>query len=361
MKSEEDEPQAVSSDERRPVARERPGVDGDAEESQLATDRTLSAFDRATSALDQTASDSDQTASDADQTASERDQSASDQDQAASDEESAAGADQQVRDAGTAQREQATQLRGEQSRARVNTGVSRDVTADERDQAAAMRDGIADVRDAGAQTQTQAQSLERSESGMRHEQSARAAHDRRRAADDRARAATERAQSARDRVFAARDRAQAALDREASETDELTHVRRRGAGLQQLQREIDRARRGADGLVVTFVDVDGLKRVNDTDGHLAGDALLVAVAAALRRCLRSYDLIMRFGGDEFVCALPDADVDGVRRRFAEVSELLATAPNGGSISVGFARLEGNDSAEQLIGRADSDLLARRGR
>jgi predicted signal transduction protein with EAL and GGDEF domain len=59
-----------------------------------------------------------------------------------------------------------------------------------------------------------------------------------------------------------------------------------------------------EGLVVAFVDVDGLKRVNDTEGHLAGDALLIAVADSLRACLRSYDLVMRFGGDEFVCALP---------------------------------------------------------
>ena len=188
---------------------------------------------------------------------------------------------------------------------------------------------------------------------------ARAADDRARAAADRARAAEERAQAARDRTLAASDRAQAALDREASETDELTHVRRRGAGMEQLQREIDRARRAPEELVVTFVDVDGLKLVNDTKGHLAGDALLVAVADSLRARLRSYDLIMRFGGDEFVCALPNADVRGVRQRFADVSNALAADPTRGSITVGFAELGDNDSAEDLIRRADADLLAHR--
>ncbi len=188
---------------------------------------------------------------------------------------------------------------------------------------------------------------------------ARAAADRTRAAADRARAAEERAQSARDRNLAARDRAQAALDREASEIDELTHVRRRGAGIEQLQREIDRARRAPEELVVAFVDVDGLKRVNDSEGHLAGDALLVAVADSLRACLRSYDLIMRFGGDEFVCALPHADVDRVRARFADVSHALAMGPTKGSITVGFAKLDGSDSPEDLIRRADADLLAQR--
>jgi GGDEF domain-containing protein len=85
----------------------------------------------------------------------------------------------------------------------------------------------------------------------------------------------------REQAAADRDRAQAALEREASEVDELTHVRRRGAGIEQLQREIDRARRTREDLVVTFVDVDGLKRVNDTKGHQAGDALLIAVADSL--------------------------------------------------------------------------------
>jgi diguanylate cyclase (GGDEF)-like protein len=188
---------------------------------------------------------------------------------------------------------------------------------------------------------------------------ARAVRDRARAANDRIRATEERAQAARDRILAAHDRAQAALDREASETDELTHVRQRGAGLEQLRREIDRARRAPEELVVTFVDVDGLKRVNDTKGHRAGDALLVAVADSLRARLRSYDLIMRFGGDEFVCALPNTDVKGVRQRFADVSDALAEGPTKGSITVGVAELCDNDSAEDLIQRADDDLLAHR--
>jgi diguanylate cyclase (GGDEF)-like protein len=105
--------------------------------------------------------------------------------------------------------------------------------------------------------------------------------------------------------------------------------------------------------------VDGLKRVNDSQGHLAGDSLLIAVADSLRGCLRSYDLIMRFGGDEFVCALPNVDVRGVRRRFAEVSATLATGSARASITVGFAELGVEDSAEDLIRRADADLLAHR--
>jgi diguanylate cyclase (GGDEF)-like protein len=122
---------------------------------------------------------------------------------------------------------------------------------------------------------------------------------------------------------------------------------------------MDRARRGFEDLVVVFVDVDGLKAVNDNDGHLAGDSLLVAVADSLRACLRSYDLIMRFGGDEFVCVLPNTDVEHVRMRFADVSNALAAGPIRGSITVGFTALGEDDSAEDLIRRADTDLLAHR--
>lgn len=172
-------------------------------------------------------------------------------------------------------------------------------------------------------------------------------------------AAAERAELMRHRLEAARDRALAAADRAASEVDELTQVRRRGAGLAQLQREMDRSRRASEELVVAFVDADGLKHVNDSEGHLAGDRLLVAVADALRESLRSYDVIMRFGGDEFVCVLPQADLEDVRRRFAEVSRTLAAAVPAASITAGFARLREEDTIESLIQRADEDLLAQR--
>ena len=328
--------------------------------------QTASDTDQTASDSDQAASDSDQTASDSDQTSSDSEQLASDEDQAASDGESIAGGDQRSRDRGSMHRENAAHIRDEQARARVRTAVARDATADERAQVAGTRDEMAAASEAGGKARGahahSPGSVRRAERTLRAANDRqRAANDRQRAADDRARAAEERAKSARDRSLAANDRAQAALDREASETDELTHVRRRGAGMKQLQREVDRAHRAPEELVVTFIDVDGLKEVNDTKGHRAGDSLLVAVADSLRGCLRSYDLIMRFGGDEFVCALPNADVNGVRQRFGEVSDVLAAGPIRASITVGFAELGDDDSAEDVIRRADEDLLAHRGR
>jgi GGDEF domain-containing protein len=69
---------------------------------------------------------------------------------------------------------------------------------------------------------------------------------------------------------------------------------------------------------------------------------------------------MRFGGDEFVCALPHTDVEKVRQRFLQVSTELSEGPTSGSITVGYAELEDGNSPEDLIHRADTDLLAHRG-
>ena len=89
----------------------------------------------------------------------------------------------------------------------------------------------------------------------------------------------------------------------------------------ELQRAVDQAR--SDGrLTLAFVDVDGLKKVNDAQGHAVGDQLLRDVGAALRTQLRAYDLVVRYGGDEFLCALRGADITSARRRFDEVAANL---------------------------------------
>ncbi|HEY8837825.1 MAG TPA: GGDEF domain-containing protein, partial [Dehalococcoidia bacterium] len=164
-----------------------------------------------------------------------------------------------------------------------------------------------------------------------------------------------------DRQIAAEDRAQAARDREDSGTDELTGTSRRGAGLAAIAREINRAARDNGEVVAAYVDVDGLKTTNDTMGHTAGDTLLVAVANSLRACLRSYDVITRVGGDEFVCVLPGISVENARRRFEAVSEMLAAVLTGASITVGFARLQEGDSTDGLIQRADDEVSRARRR
>ena len=141
--------------------------------------------------------------------------------------------------------------------------------------------------------------------------------------------------------------------------DELTGTLRRQAGLQALEREIDRARRSSEGkLVVAFVDVDDLKHLNDTQGHPAGDRLLQDVASTLRSQLRSYDVVMRWGGDEFVCVLPDAGLEGAARIVEDIA-VAFEARNGYGFSTGFAALEDTDTADDIVSRADKRLYETR--
>jgi diguanylate cyclase (GGDEF)-like protein len=178
----------------------------------------------------------------------------------------------------------------------------------------------------------------------------------------RSRAAADREQAARDREQAAQDRAQALAEREAllhqlsiAETDALTGTRTRAPGLAELQREIQRARRTTGKLAIAYTDVVGLKTVNDTASHAAGNILLKRVVGAMRSHLRPYDPIIRVGGDEFVCEMPDATADAARERFATVQSALTQDPEPCAIKVGFAALEPEDSADALINRADADL------
>jgi len=153
------------------------------------------------------------------------------------------------------------------------------------------------------------------------------------------------------------------LEEEAA-VDELTGVLRRGAGLRLLQAEIDRVRRAQGRLVLGFADVDGLKTVNDTEGHQAGDRLLRHVAATLRSRLRSYDLVVRYGGDEFLCVLSGAGVDEARTKLELIAAELRRDLGRNVLSVGLAELDAEDpgdDAVRLVGRADAALYRGRAR
>jgi diguanylate cyclase (GGDEF)-like protein len=146
---------------------------------------------------------------------------------------------------------------------------------------------------------------------------------------------------------------------EVAATDDLTGALRRSAGLAALQREIDRFRRvGGKGIAVIFLDVDSLKQVNDTQGHPAGDRVLVEVVAAIRQRVRSYDLVIRYGGDEFLCALVDVAPEDAERTLADISSQYA-ATTGHSVSVGMTTVSDADTAESVIARADAALYAER--
>ena len=85
------------------------------------------------------------------------------------------------------------------------------------------------------------------------------------------------------------------------------------------------------------------------------------MADSLRTTLRSYDVITRVGGDEFVCVLPGISVENARQRFEAVSAKLGAGLSGASITVGLARLQAGDSVDDLIQRADDEVSSARKR
>jgi diguanylate cyclase (GGDEF)-like protein len=104
-------------------------------------------------------------------------------------------------------------------------------------------------------------------------------------------------------------RIRTALDREQSQArfDPLTGIPNRRACEERGEVELGRLRRNGGSLSVAFLDLDGLKQLNDRHGHAAGDAALVRLAHSAQAILRPTDLLARVGGDEFVLLLPDTD------------------------------------------------------
>jgi GGDEF domain-containing protein len=319
---------------------------------------------------DQTLSDTDQTGADGDQTSADIDQVASDRDQAASDRDLAAGADprqhditRSIREHTTAQREQTARSRLDTASQRDAIAHARDLEAVARDQAAAVRDLVMAQRDAAADQpgnladsaiEILVRAREQRKSGA--EFRVRAAEHRELAAEDRLAAAEDREQAANERLRALADREHFLAEPAMAETDQLTGTLTLAAGLADLDRELDRCRRTGSDLVVAYVDVVGLKEVNDTLGHPAGDELLRDVANLFSEQLRSYDLIVRVGGDEFLCAIEGMSEAEVRARFSVIGSALAGRPSGRGIRTVFATLRDYDTARDLIARADAELV-----
>jgi diguanylate cyclase (GGDEF)-like protein len=134
--------------------------------------------------------------------------------------------------------------------------------------------------------------------------------------------------------------------RRSATTDALTGLGNRRVWRDQMPEFADRQ------LCVAIADLDHFKNYNDTYGHPAGDALLRELADSWRRRVRPYDLLVRWGGEEFAIALPDCPVEVA----VEVLERLrASVPLGQTVSIGVAERGSEESVESLMSRADRAL------
>ncbi len=146
--------------------------------------------------------------------------------------------------------------------------------------------------------------------------------------------------------------------------DELTGLPNRRTMTAHLESTLDRVAAGVSpGAVVLYLDLDDFKAVNDTHGHVIGDRLLQAVAARITSCVRSCDVVARFGGDEFVAVLEGApqDVEAVvlphlERTLAEPVTLDDVVVPG-LVSVGVATVGPGErlDADTLLRRADAEM------
>ncbi|MBB6349792.1 diguanylate cyclase [Nonomuraea muscovyensis] len=149
----------------------------------------------------------------------------------------------------------------------------------------------------------------------------------------------------------------------AARTDPKTGLLNAAAWQREADTEIVRARRTGETLALLIIDIDHFKRVNDRHGHLVGDQVLAGVATTLRSQLRDYDVVGRFGGEEFVVLLPGADLHEARqvaeRLRNRISRTAVTADEAlvtVTISAGVAimSVHGDDLIE-LLAAADLAL------
>jgi len=114
--------------------------------------------------------------------------------------------------------------------------------------------------------------------------------------------------------------------REQATRDALTGLWNRSSMLEILAREISRARREQTPLGVVLLDLDHFKNINDTYGHLAGDAVLREAARRLQQCIRTYDSIGRYGGEEFLVVFPGCEEANAARQAERLRSVLSTDP-----------------------------------
>lgn len=147
--------------------------------------------------------------------------------------------------------------------------------------------------------------------------------------------------------------------------DDMTNTYNRRMGLKMMRNHYTLSERRGSSLSVCFVDIDGLKSVNDSFGHASGDKLIRDVSQMLISSVRESDIVARMGGDEFLIVLPECGTEGagkvmkrLRRRMEAYNE-TSSADYRASVSFGIASSseDGIQSAEELLIEADNRMYS----
>jgi diguanylate cyclase (GGDEF)-like protein len=146
-------------------------------------------------------------------------------------------------------------------------------------------------------------------------------------------------------------------------TDELTGLMNRRNILRRLDEEQQRAIRLREDLCIMIIDLDHFKRINDTYGHICGDVVLKSAAAGIRDTIRTYDIVGRIGGEEFLIISPGVPMEEaislaerIRRLISELEIEQGEQMIGVTVSVGVTTLEADDTGVvEMMMRADRAL------
>lgn len=150
---------------------------------------------------------------------------------------------------------------------------------------------------------------------------------------------------------------------EEAQRDPLTGVYNRGVMQIALDREVGLARRYRAPLSLIFMDIDYFKTINDTYGHMVGDEVIREFVRCVNDKIRITDILSRYGGDEFVVILPNTTLEGAELLAGRIREAVAHSNCLSRIgqdkkittSIGISSLEGEETAQQLLDRADKSL------
>lgn len=147
--------------------------------------------------------------------------------------------------------------------------------------------------------------------------------------------------------------------REQASHDGLTGLLNHHAFYSELKRELSRGRRKNHSTALVYFDLDGFKKLNDSQGHKRGDEILAAVAAAMKKSIRESDIAARYGGDEFCIILPEGSVQEAEQLCQRLAATIkrSTEGTGISCSMGIATdsLETHLDANALVKKADQAM------